>query len=119
MCPFTLAAKLILQQLCKTKQSWDEDIPQTAVSKWTKWLGDLEKLKDFKVAQCVNPSSIAFWMQATMDTEIVSYLRVTAGQNTANVAFMVGKARVAPLMQTTIPRLELTAAVLAVRVDKI
>lgn len=49
---------------------------------------------------------------------IISHLRVIAGQNSANVAFIVGKARVAPLMQTTIPRLELTAAVLAVRVDK-
>ena len=48
----------------------------------------------------------------------VSYLRLTAGKHTVPVAFMLGKARVAPLKQTTIPRLELAAAVLAVRVDK-
>lgn len=34
-----------------------------------------------------------------------------------HVAFMLGKARVAPLKQMTIPRMELVAAVLAVRVD--
>ncbi|XP_061569557.1 NACHT, LRR and PYD domains-containing protein 14-like [Cololabis saira] len=46
----------------------------------------------------------------------VSYLRVEDGDK-VHVGFLVGKARVAPLKQITIPRLELTAAVLAVRVD--
>lgn len=34
-----------------------------------------------------------------------------------HVSFQMGKARVTPLKAVTIPRLELTAAVLAVRVD--
>lgn len=37
--------------------------------------------------------------------------------NDVHVSFIIGKARVAPLKQVTIPRLEVTAAVLAVRVD--
>lgn len=47
----------------------------------------------------------------------VSYLRLLSNQD-VSVAFVMGKARVAPLKQITIPRLELAAAVLAVRMDK-
>lgn len=37
--------------------------------------------------------------------------------NSIHVSFILGKARVAPLKQVTIPRLELNAAALAVQVD--
>lgn len=47
----------------------------------------------------------------------VTYLRMQ-NENKINVAFMLGKARVAPFKPVTIPCLELTAAVLGVKVDK-
>ena len=43
---------------------------------------------------------------------------LTADNHMVYVSFMLGKARVAPLKQMTIPRMELAAAVLAVKVDK-
>ncbi len=48
----------------------------------------------------------------------VSYLRLTSS-NKVHVTFIMGKARVAPLKVMTTPRMELTAAVLAVRMDNI
>lgn len=48
----------------------------------------------------------------------VSYLKMTADNFDIHVSFILGKARVAPMKQMTIPRLELAAAVLAVKVDK-
>lgn len=48
----------------------------------------------------------------------VSYLRLLNDKG-VNVTFTKGKAKVAPLKQTTIPRLELAAAVLAVRLDRL
>lgn len=47
----------------------------------------------------------------------VSYLRLENDNKEVHVAFIIGKSRVASLKQITIPRMELTAAVLAVRVD--
>ncbi len=48
----------------------------------------------------------------------VSYIRMTNEQGNIHVSFMIGKARVAPLKQMTIPRLELAAAVVSVKMDK-
>ena len=47
-----------------------------------------------------------------------SYVRLVNQQDQPHVSFVMGKARVAPLKAITIPRLELTAAVVSTRVSK-
>ena len=47
----------------------------------------------------------------------VSYLLLENTEGTKHCAFLMGKSRVAPLKVVTIPRLELTAAVVAVKVE--
>ncbi len=93
---------------------------------WTKWIKDLDEMQDFRVPRCVKPFVFVTQKQADLhhfsDASeqgygTVSYLRLTDDMHTVYVSFMLGKARVAPLKQVTIPHLELTAVVLAVRVD--
>ncbi|XP_042208893.1 uncharacterized protein LOC121857064 [Homarus americanus] len=48
----------------------------------------------------------------------VSYLRITSGDGAHSTFFVCGRAKLAPLKQQTIPRLELCAAVLATIADK-
>ncbi|XP_051786110.1 uncharacterized protein LOC127528851 isoform X2 [Erpetoichthys calabaricus] len=48
----------------------------------------------------------------------VTYLVLTNKEGKKHCSFLMGKLRVAPLKQITIPRLELTAAVVAVKMDK-
>ena len=47
----------------------------------------------------------------------VSYLRMMNQQDKVKCTFLLSKSRVAPLKQISIPRMELTAATVAVRID--
>ncbi len=125
--PFTLPPKLMLQELCKRKVGWDDKISQTFLQKWTQWLANLQKLSLLKVERCIKPKDFGQINNAQLHRfsdaseygyGTVSYLRLESISHKVNIAFMVRKSRVAPMKQTIIPRLELTAAVLAVRVDK-
>ena len=47
--PFILPAKRILQQLCKDKIRWDEDISLSMLQAWEWWLNDLPCLQNISV----------------------------------------------------------------------
>ncbi|XP_030227414.1 uncharacterized protein LOC115554725 isoform X3 [Gadus morhua] len=125
--PVILPAKQILQQLWKLKLAWDEAIPPEMAQTWQRWVDDLILLHSFSVRRCFTPSEFGnvemaqlhhFCDASEVGFGAVSYLRLTNSEKEVCVAFVIGKARVAPLKHVTIPRLELAAAVVAVRLDK-
>lgn len=127
LAPFTLVPKLLLQEMCRLNLSWDDPIPNSMAQCWTEWLKGLEKIAEFKVRRCIRPNDFEGPLHAQLHHfadgsdhgyGTVSYLRLQDKKGRVHLAFMLGKARVAPLKQTTIPRLELTAAVLAVKMDR-
>ncbi|KAK0134727.1 hypothetical protein N1851_029616 [Merluccius polli] len=124
----TLPAKQLLQQLYRQGLGWDEPIPTDQSKQWINWIQDLPKLFDFNVPRCIKPNNFGepqsiqlhhFADASEIGYGAVSYLRMTNDQGDLHVCFMIGKARVAPLKQMTIPRMELAAAVLSVRLDKL
>ncbi|KAK0150310.1 hypothetical protein N1851_008772 [Merluccius polli] len=127
LCPFILPAKRILQELCRAKLGWDEDIPGEFAKPWRRWVTELHLLGSFQVDRCMKPKDFGqvvtaelhhFCDASELGYGTVSYLRYTDSMGRFHVAFVQGKSRVTPLKQMTIPRLELAAATLAVRVDK-
>lgn len=107
--------------------TWDQDIPEELAKKWLAWLIDLSKLTDFSVSRAIKPDNYGsidtaqlhhFSDASESGYGTVSYLRLTNEKGHVHIAFMLGKSRVAPLKQTTIPRMELTAAVMAVNINK-
>lgn len=125
--PFTLPAKTLLQQLIKEKLTWDEPVPDKLAQKWFAWLNDFKQMSTFTVNRCLKPTGFGdvataqlhhFADASESGYGTVSYLRLTNHEGRVHCAFMLGKLRVAPLKQMTIPRMELTAAVVAVNIDK-
>lgn len=124
--PLTLPAKLLLQEMCRQRLSWDEQIPPGLQSQWTHWISELNKMAHFQVNRCFKPPDFGEITDACLHHfsdacekgyGTVTYLKMK-NRDKVHVSFLLGKARVAPLKQVTIPRLELTAAVLAVKVDE-
>ncbi|KAL7827056.1 hypothetical protein SRHO_G00327740 [Serrasalmus rhombeus] len=102
-----------------------EVIPENERADMT-WLQDTEHLSGLRINRCMKPKGFGTVISAQLHhfcdaSEVgygtVSYIRFASDRN-VHVSFVVGKARVAPLKQMTIPRLELQAATLASRMDK-
>lgn len=119
-----LFAKQIMQELCKAKLGCDENIPTEHADRWQRWLSQLVLLDGFSVSRCITPHAFGEISSAQLcDASEVgmgtsSYLRLANCRDEVHIAFITGKAKVTPLKQTAIPRLELAAAVLAVRMDQ-
>ena len=126
MSPFILGGRLVLQELTRLQLGWDEEIPLQQRIQWEAWLAGLSGLASVEVPRCFRPKGFGDIVSAQLhhfaDASsqaygTVSYLRLTNSRTETHCTFIFGKARVAPLKVITIPRLELAAATMSVRVN--
>lgn len=120
--PFILIGKQIIQALCKDKVNWDNDLPEHILPQWELWLRDLPKLAALKIPRSYsqNIDIAQYELQNFSDASLngygaCSYLRAISREGQITCSLVMGKARVTPTKQTTIPRLELSSAVTSVR----
>ena len=125
--PLILSAKAILLDLCQKGLDWDDIIPHEDLVHPQDWLKELPKLKQFAVECSLKPktfgrivcSQLHNFSDASGDGYgAVSYLRVVNEAKDVHCAFLIGKSRQAPQKSVTIPRLELLAAVVATRLNR-
>ena len=125
--PITLVAKILLQQLCKLKLDWDKPIEGTELQTWTKWSSTVLHMEDFLIPRCFKQrgfeNPVEYQLHIFSDASEVGYgavayllLKNSEGRKTCQL--VMARARVAPIRPITIPRLELAAAVLAVKLAK-
>ena len=125
--PLILVGKQILQDLCRENCDWDDPIPDRLKSKWEQWCQELHILEHLKIRRCYKPDDFGETVSAELHHFSnasqsgygqCTYLRSMDNTKRVHCSLVMGKARVAPLKSVTIPRLELSAAVVSVRSSK-
>ena len=126
--PFVMTAKILLQQLCKSGVKWDDRITGTLEKLWIAWFTEVQKLESVKLERCYKPIDFhrvvscqlhVFADASEVGMGVVVYLRLIDTHGRIHCSFVLGKARVTPLKAITIPRLELTACTMAVKLSKV
>ena len=118
--PFLLPLELLLQHLTKSGLGWDAKIPETEKLTWEKFLRALPKLGSISIPQCFPGLTQSTKNQLHVFSDAlnagigaVCYLR-TFVDDICCASFIMGKSRVAPVKPLSTPRMELSAAVIAV-----
>jgi hypothetical protein len=113
--PVTIKSRMFLQSLWVLKVGWDQSLPDVTKKEWIELINDI-----YKVCQ----TTIKRKMDSTDKAElhVFSDASNTAYGTCAYViqpgkkgTLIIGKAKVAPIKKVTIPKLELTAVLLAAR----
>ena len=120
--PVTLCGKAILQEMCRLRLDWDDSPPKSLTKRINEWQTITSATDSIKSPRHILPHNVdstgeihIFCDASTIGYAACAYLRYKDDAGLFNVSFLIGKARVAPLKPSlTIPRLELTAAALAV-----
>lgn len=126
--PVILKGKIILQQICREGNDWDTPLPDEIRLSWEKWRSDLLLLHDLDIKRCYQPKDFGcietIELHHFSDASIYgygqcSYLRLINENGKVHCSLVMGKSRVTPLKAVTIPRLELTAALVSTKVSGI
>ena len=122
--PFTLQAKIIIQRLWALKYPWDQQLSGNELDECKLWIAEAGHLQDISVSRYFTGAGshemarreLHIFCDASENAfAAVAYIRTVTTDLVKHISFVMSRTRLAPLKQLTIVRLELQAAVLAVR----
>lgn len=122
-CPSTLYPKLLLQQTWEKSIGWDTPVEEEMANNFRSWVKELPILMDIKIPRWMGAGledakqwSIHTFCDASKSAfSAVVFLRGIRLDGRVSIHLLAAKSRVAPLKKLSIPRLELMAAVIGVR----
>ncbi|XP_063828939.1 uncharacterized protein LOC135078268 [Ostrinia nubilalis] len=123
--PITIVAKQLLQEAWRVGVDWDVRLPPPLSTGWSEWVRQLAALRDVNLPRChpgysrATRRELHTFVDASEKAYAAAvYWRTEDEDGRVHVTLAAARARVAPLKLTSIPRLELQAAVLGCRLAR-
>ena len=121
--PLTIRIKMVLQQIWKLGKKWDDLIPQELYNALQKVLNSYFAMPEIRKPRTVHnfsettSSQLHIFVDASLAAmAAVIYLSTTTSQTSLPQAcFLMGKWKVTPIKQKSVPKMELEATVIGVR----
>ena len=117
--PVILQTKRLIQELWRLKLGWDEEVPGNVKLKHEVWREELPLLQTIKMPRCYQSGGKVLTVElhgfcdaSEVAFSAVVYIRCTYSNSPTTCRLVLSKTRVAPLKTQSIPRLELSGAVL-------
>ena len=118
--PIIVQLKIFLQSLWIVTSDWDTPLPSTEENKWLNFREDLQNIKTIEIPRFIGYSLYAkvelhgFSDASRLAYAAALYIRIIQGENVI-IQLLSSKTKVAPIKTQSIPRLELCAAHLLVK----
>lgn len=124
--PFLMFIKILLQEIWRIGNQWDNMIDDNAFVTWRNWLQALTQIEQVRIPRCLRSQA------APGSDEVQLYTFVDASENSMAATFylrflqdetvqcclVAAKTRIAPLRYLLIQRFELMAAVIGIRFSR-
>lgn len=119
--PFVILSKMLLQTMWQQRLDWDQPVPNEIQTSWLELQNNMPLLSKIEIPRSVVcDSPILIEMHSFSDASLSGfgtcvYVRSISRNNEVTVRLLCAKSKVTSLKPTTVPRLELCAALLAAR----
>ena len=124
--PIVTTGKMLLRSVFERNLQWDTELPVDLQREFRKWLACFKKVGELRLPRCTMPSEFGaikrrelhiFCDSALPAFGCIAYLRIIDQEGLVSIQLLIAKTRICPKQgRLTIPRIELSAAVLAARI---
>ncbi|XP_043468095.1 uncharacterized protein LOC122502219 [Leptopilina heterotoma] len=122
--PIIIIAKVLMQDLWRNQQSWDDPLPSSLTHRWLTFKNNLSHISNIRISRWIGTSqgdaleNHGFGDASKTAYAAVIYICVQRQDGSRISRLLTSKTRVAPIKTLTIPRLELCAAFLVAKLLK-